>query len=58
MEDFIIIALLVVIVGAVAFYLYKSKKRGDACVGCPYAKNCTGKCSSNYKNVDSQDKNG
>ena len=43
MTDIIIIAIVVVIVGAVGFYLYRSKKRGGACAGCPYAKGCAGR---------------
>lgn len=45
MEDYIIIAIILCIVGGIAFYLYKAKKRGDKCIGCPYAKQCGGKCS-------------
>ena len=26
-------------------YLYKAKKRGQTCIGCPYAKQCGGKCN-------------
>ncbi len=44
MENVIIIAVLVVIIGLAAAYLYKAKKRGDKCIGCPYAKNCKGGC--------------
>ena len=50
MIDLIVIAVIVCIVGAVGLYLYKAKKRGDTCVGCPHAKqcgnNCGGKCGS------------
>ncbi len=45
MENFIIIAIVACIVAAVVYYLYKCKKRGDTCIGCPYAKQCGGKCS-------------
>ncbi len=41
MEDLIIIAVLVCILGAAARYLYKAKKRGAGCIGC----SCGGKCS-------------
>lgn len=40
MENFIIIAIVACIVAAIVYYLYKCKKRGDTCIGCPYAKCC------------------
>lgn len=43
MENYIIIGILLCILGAVVCYLYKAKKRGETCIGCPYAKQCTGK---------------
>ena len=39
---FILVAL--IIVGAVV-YIVKSKMSGQKCVGCPYSKDCSGKCS-------------
>lgn len=45
MENIILIALLVCILGAIIFYLYRAKKRGETCIGCPYAKQCGSKCS-------------
>lgn len=42
--DYIAIAAIVLIVGSAVFYIIRSKKRGDKCVGCPYAKSCSGKC--------------
>lgn len=32
------------IVVAVVLYLYRAKKRGQTCIGCPYAKRCGGAC--------------
>ncbi len=46
MIDYIIIAVVVCIVAAIALYLYRSKKRGETCVGCPYAKQCAKKHGS------------
>lgn len=44
MDDIIIIAVLAVIVGLAAWYVYRSKKRGKRCIGCPHgccnAKGC------------------
>ena len=44
MADFIIIAVIVLIVGAAAGYIYREKKRGAKCIGCPSAKTCGGSC--------------
>ena len=44
MENIIIIAVVAAIVIAICYYLYKEKKTGTPCIGCPYAKKCGGKC--------------
>ena len=44
-----IIAIALVIGGAV-LYIVLAKKRGDKCVGCPYAKQCSGGCNQVKKN--------
>ncbi len=41
MKNFIVIAILVLLVVLVSIYLYKSKKRGRKCIGCPYADSCS-----------------
>ena len=47
MIDYIVIAILLAITGGIIFYLYRAKKRGETCIGCPYAKQCgkAGHCS-------------
>lgn len=48
-----LVIILSIVIGAAALYIYKSKKAGAACIGCPYAKECAskGKCDSqNNKN--------
>ena len=45
MDNFIIIAVLAVIIGLAAGYIYKEKKRGNKCIGCPDAKTCSGSCA-------------
>ena len=45
MENFIIIALVGIILGLAIGYIYRSKKRGVKCIGCPDAKRCSGNCS-------------
>ncbi len=46
MENFIIIAVLVLILGAALGYVIKAKKRGEKCIGCPHAKTCSS-CNCN-----------
>lgn len=45
MENVIVAAIILAIVAGAAWYLYKSKKRGEKCVGCPYGKQCSSKNS-------------
>jgi len=40
---------LAVVIGLAALYLYRTKKSGAKCVGCPCAKECSGKCGENQK---------
>lgn len=51
MEDIIIIVILAVVLGLAAFYIYKQKKKGSKCIGCPYGCSCSSKneggCGSN-----------
>jgi len=46
MENFIIIAVLVVVLGAALGYVIKAKKRGEKCIGCPHSKTCNS-CNCN-----------
>ncbi len=45
MEDAIIIAVLVIILGLAIGYIVKAKKSGKKCIGCPDSGACSGKCS-------------
>ena len=45
MENFIIILIVAAIVIGILIYLRRAKKRGEACIGCPYAKQCGGNCN-------------
>ena len=56
MENIIIVAILAVIVGCACAYLIKAKKRGEKCIGCPYAKQCSGKCGGRCDNVKNDNK--
>lgn len=40
MKDILIVVVLLVILGAACVYIYKAKKRGAKCIGCPYAETC------------------
>ena len=42
MIDFIVAAIVLAILGGILLYLYRAKKRGETCIGCPYAKQCGG----------------
>ena len=44
MVNVIIIAVAVSVVGLAVFYVYKAKKKGQKCIGCPYSKQCNGSC--------------
>lgn len=45
MVNVIIVAILVCIIGGILVYLYRAKKRGEVCIGCPYGRQCTGHCN-------------
>lgn len=40
--NIIIIGIVVLIIASIVTYLVRAKRRGDTCVGCPYAKACGG----------------
>lgn len=44
MTDIILIAVIGLIVGCAAGYVYKEKKRGVKCIGCPDGASCSGGC--------------
>ena len=48
MENIIVILILLAIASAIILYLVRAKKRGEKCIGCPYAKQCGNKCSCGY----------
>ncbi len=43
MQDLIIIAIVAVILAAAGWYVWKKKKSGAACIGCPHSSNCPSK---------------
>lgn len=50
MSDFIVAAIIAGIIVFALMYIYRSKKQGNKCVGCPYSKTCG-------KTKDEQDTN-
>lgn len=54
MENFIIIAILVAIIGCAIAYIVKAKKKGVKCVGCPNTEMCQGNCSGCSYNRDNK----
>ena len=44
--DYLILAVILLIVGGAAFYIYKAKKSGKKCIGCPDSGDCSSKCCS------------
>lgn len=45
MADLMIILALLLILGGAGLYVYRAKKAGQKCIGCPAAKACSGQCS-------------
>ena len=45
MMDFILVIVLLAIIGAAVIYIWKAKKNGVKCIGCPDGAKCSGKCS-------------
>ena len=51
--DFIVIGIIVLVVGSASYYIYRAKKSGKKCIGCPDSSSCqnsgggcSGHCSS------------
>lgn len=45
MINIIVIAILTAIIILAGRYIYKEKKKGKKCIGCPYSEGCCGNCS-------------
>ncbi len=52
MDDIIIIAILLLVIGGAAFYVYKAKKSGKKCIGCPDSESCSGSCGGCNSNTE------
>ena len=44
MENIVILAVIGLILGAAAGYIWKEKKKGKKCIGCPDSGTCGGSC--------------
>ena len=44
MADSIIILVVAAILALAGLYVYKAKKSGQKCIGCPHSKTCSGNC--------------
>lgn len=47
MDNLIIAIILIAIIGGAIYYIYKAKKSGQKCIGCPHSKECSSKCNCN-----------
>lgn len=48
MTDVILIGIILAALGFAVFYIYRAKKNGQACIGCPHSKECgKSKCNCN-----------
>ena len=45
MKDILIVLIIVLILGAAAFAVYRAKKTGKKCIGCPESCSCSGGCN-------------
>ena len=46
--DFVVILVIALIVGGASYYIYRAKKSGKKCIGCPHSASCknSGGCST------------
>ena len=47
--DYLVVFVIAVIIGGASFYIYKAKKSGKKCIGCPHSGSCGGGCSCDKK---------
>ncbi|MBR5232529.1 MAG: FeoB-associated Cys-rich membrane protein [Clostridia bacterium] len=45
MKTVIVSIVLILILGGAALYIYRAKKRGVKCIGCPNSAKCSGNCA-------------
>ena len=52
--DYIVIAVILLILGGALAYLVRAKRAGQKCIGCPHSKNCSGSCSCGANNKNEE----
>lgn len=45
MTNAIVVLIVLLIVGGAGYYVYREKKKGVKCIGCPAGNTCGGNCS-------------
>ena len=43
--DYVILAIVALVLGLAAYFIYRSKKSGKRCIGCPDSGKCSGQCA-------------
>ena len=51
MDNLLVVGILLIVVGAAALYLWKEKKKGRKCIGCPSSGCCSDKGCSHRKEL-------
>ncbi len=44
--DYVVIGVILLVLGVAALCIYRSKKSGKRCIGCPDSGSCSGNCGS------------
>lgn len=57
MKNVMVVLVLLAIAAGIIFYLVRAKKRGQTCIGCPYAKQCGSKCGGGCNCGNSETRN-
>ena len=52
MENIILVICLLIISGGASFYIYRAKKKGQKCIGCPHSKEACKTCGGCSRNED------
>ncbi len=55
MDTIVVALVLAVILGGAVYYVYKEKKSGTVCIGCPHAKTCSKKSCDKAGEVNRND---
>mgnify|MGYP003291123116 CR=1 FL=1 len=43
-SDYIVLAIVLVLLGLAIGYIVRAKRSGQKCIGCPHSKSCNGGC--------------